>query len=212
MSVSGLLFSANVVELERLLISNPTLANDEIGLPDNDAVAHPLHRICDGVFNQNFGDETGVALAKLFLKHGSTINPPSDPPKDSPLTAACSLHCDELAILYIDHGANISHQGCHGGTALHWSCWTGRDRIVEKLLSMNSEINQRCIDFKSTPLFWALHGYKFGGKNNLHHQIRCAELLLQNRADASIPNFEGYLPKQLIEPNDIELNELFKHL
>jgi uncharacterized protein len=210
MNIRDLVFSADLTGIESALRENPALAKVEISLKDNPATAHPLHRICDGVFNNYYPDEVGLQIARLFIKYGSDVNSNDSPGKDSPLTAACSLQADKLALFYIDQGADIHHQGCHGGTALHWSAWCGRDIVLKKLLEMNPKINQLCIDFKSTPLFWALHGYKFGGKENLHNQINCARLLLAHGADPSIPNFEGYRPTQLIESQDQELNELFR--
>jgi uncharacterized protein len=210
MEMCHLLFSANVGALRQALEANPLLANKEIPLPDNPAPAHPLHRICDGVFSGNYTEEKGIQMAKLFMDYGATVNFDSSPGKDSPLTAACSLHCDELALFYIEQGARIDHKGCHGGTALHWAAWCGRDVIVNKLVAMSSDINQLCIDFKSTPLFWAIHGYRFGGKDNRHHQVECARILLDHGADPSIPNFEGYLPVQIVEESDAELIKLFR--
>lgn len=212
MAIYEIVFSGNVAELERVLRGNPSLALEDIPLPDNSTRAHPLHRVCDGVFNKNYSEETGVDLAKVLIKYGADVNGVKQPGRDSPMIAACSLYCDELALLYLEHGATIDHQGCHGGTALHWAAWCGRDVIVNKLLKMNPDINKLCIDFKSTPLFWALHGYRFGGDSNRHNQVNCARLLLEKGADPSIPNFEGYVPKQLIGPDDKELIDLFAGL
>jgi ankyrin repeat protein len=209
MTIRDLVFSGNAVELDKALREHPSLANQEISLPDNPETAHPLHRICDAVFTRNYSEDTGIELAKLFIKYGADVNNVKQSGKDSPLTASCSLYCDALALLYIGQGASIDHQGCLGGTALHWAAWCGRDAIVKKLITMNPEINKLCINFKSTPLFWALHGYKFGGKNNVHNQLTCARLLLENGADPSIPNFEGHLPKQLLDPGDTGFAELF---
>lgn len=208
MSIRDLLFSANFGKLDNALAKNLSYANEGISLPDNPAKAHPLHRICDGVFNKNYDEQTGVDLARLFIKYGADLNRMTEAGKDSPLTAACSLQCDRLALYYIEQGAHINHQGCHGGTALHWASWCGRIVVVEKLLTMNPDIDQRCIDFKSTSLFWACHGFRFGGKNNMHRQLECARLLLSHGADPSIPNFEGYLPKQLVA-EDADFAALF---
>jgi hypothetical protein len=203
------LFAGNAQELESILKNNPEQSSIPIALPGNpSAKAHPLHRICDAVFLGNYSEEIGLALAKMFLKHGANVNPDLPVQKDSPLTAAASLGCDHLALFYIQEGANVNHQGCHGGTALHWASWCGRDVLVEKLAHLNSDINQRCIDFKSTPLFWAVHGLKFGGKENQRNQIKCAKILIQHGADRSIPNFEGYLPVQLLSEDDTELRNL----
>ena len=151
----------------------------------------------------------GLELAKIFVNYGADVNADVIDGKDSPLTAACSLRCDQLALFYIQQGARIDHKGCHGGTALHWASWCGRDVVVDSLIKLKPDINQRCTDFSSTPLFWAIRGYKFGGKDNLHHQINCARILLNHGADPSIPNFEGVVPRQLIRDDDKELLELF---
>jgi hypothetical protein len=212
MDIRDHLFSADLSAINNVLHKQPELTNEGVSLPDNPALAHPLHRICDGVFGGYYSEERGIQLAKIFLKHGAQLDADPIDGKDSPLTAACSLRCDKLALFYIQQGASIAHRGCHGGTALHWASWCGRDAIVEKLVDFGPDVNQRCIDFKSTPLFWAIHGYKFGGKDNRHRQANCARLLLDHGADPTIPNFEGYLPAQLVEDHDQEFVDLFRSL
>lgn len=209
MNIRDLVFSVNLQALNDALHANPELANEEISLPDNPATAHPLHRICDAVSNGYYTEEMGIDVAKLFLKYGAYVNFNLVDGKDSPLTAACSLGCDQLALFYIGQGARIDHRGCHGGTALHWASWCGRDAVVEKLVTLQTNLNQLCIDFKSTPLFWAAHGYR-AGKENLNHQVNCARILLAHGADPSIPNFEGYLPVQLIDDGNKEFLALFQ--
>jgi ankyrin repeat protein len=119
------------------------------------------------------------------------------------------LCCDQLALFYLQKGARIDHLGCHGGTALHWASWCGRDIVVGSVVKLTSDLNQRCIDFKATPLFWAIHGYIFG-KDARHHQVNCARILLEHGADPSIPNIEGYLPAQLAAEGNEDLRALFK--
>ena len=210
MEIKDLIFSADIDKLDVALQQDASLASRPIALPGNPATASPLHRICDGVFFGTYSEEAGIAMARLFLKYGADVNMEKTPGKDSPLTAACSLHCDQLAMLYIDKGADIHHRGCHGGTALHWAAWCGRDGIVKKLIEMNPQINLLCTAFKSTPLFWAIHGYKFGGKENRYNQIECARLLVEHGADPNIPNFEGFRPMDLLGDDDEQLAVLLE--
>ncbi len=109
--------------IKQALSNNPNLANEDIPYDDvNIAKAHPLHRICDGVFSEKYTDEEAVKIAKIFLEYGANINGNKLTEKqDTPLIAAASLHADQVAIFYIEKGANINHTGCHGGTALHWA-------------------------------------------------------------------------------------------
>ncbi|RRA98779.1 ankyrin repeat domain-containing protein [Larkinella rosea] len=198
--------------IRQALSANPELANE--GLPydaQNPTKAHPLHRICDGVFAGYYTDEEAVEIATLFLEYGARVDGNGLVEKqDSPLVAAASLHADQVAILYLENGATINHPGCHGGTALHWAAWCGRPKLVNKLLEAGAEINRRCIDFNATPLFWAVHGLKHGGTTHLPDCLECVTLLRQSGADKTIPNGDGTTVFDLLTDNDGELKEALR--
>ncbi|RYG02759.1 MAG: ankyrin repeat domain-containing protein, partial [Chitinophagaceae bacterium] len=125
--------SCDFDSIEKLLEEEPMLSNK--GMPydeSNQAKAHPLHRLCDSVFSKKLSDEDAIHIARILLKYGAKIegNDP-EPTRDTPLVAASSLHADGLALFYINEGANITHAGCHGGTALHWAAWCGRPVVVK---------------------------------------------------------------------------------
>ena len=103
-----------------------------------------------------------------------------------------------------------NHPGCHGGTALHWAAWCGRDKLVRHLLGAGADIHKLCIDFRSTPLLWAVHGYKFGGGKNRHHQLECVRLLVDAGADKNLPNKEGVFPVQFLDPEDVDMLKLLR--
>jgi uncharacterized protein len=196
--------------IKQALSNNPNLANEGIPYDDvNTAKAHPLHRICDGVFSGKYTDEEAVKMAQLFLEYGANINGNKLSEKqDTPLIAAASLHADQVAIFYIEKGANINHAGCHGGTALHWAAWCGRDKVVRRLIQEGAEINKRCIDFKATPLFWAVHGLKNGDKNDMPKHLECVRILVEAGADKNILNADGKTVFDLLNDEDLELKEL----
>lgn len=198
--------------IRKALSQNPSLANEGIPFDDaNTTKAHPLHRICDGVFAHSFTDREAVEMAKIFLEYGANVNGNELTEKmDTPLTAAASLHADETGVLYIENGADIHHAGCHGGTALHWAAWTGSDLLVNRLLGEGAAINQRCIDFMGTPLLWAIHGYKNGGQGNRRNQLECARLLIAAGADKTIPNIDGDAPLAFLDEEDVEWAQLLK--
>jgi hypothetical protein len=209
-TIQQLIDAKDYKRLRSCLSQNPSLANE--GLPYdevNTTKAHPLHRICDGVFSGKYTDEEGVELAKIFLTYGADIN--GDEmiiKKDTPLIAAASLHADKVAIFYINQLADINHQGCHGGTALHWAAWCGRPKVVNRLLLTNMDPNKLCIDFKSTPLFWAVHGLKAGDKKDIDGHLDCIRQLLYVGGDKSVPNANGKTVFDLVEDGDLELKEL----
>ncbi|MBO9730313.1 MAG: ankyrin repeat domain-containing protein [Chitinophaga sp.] len=198
--------------IRKALSENASLANE--GIPfdeENPTKAHPLHRICDGVFAHAFTDQEGVEMAQIFLSYGANVNGNTlETGQDTPLTAAASLHAEEVGILYINNGADIHHAGCHGGTALHWAAWVGRDKLVEKLIREGAAINQRCTEFHGSPLLWAVHGYKYGGIKNRHQQAACVRLLLAAGADKTIPNIDGTTPLEFLEEQDEELIQLLQ--
>ncbi|MEO5977768.1 MAG: ankyrin repeat domain-containing protein [Chryseolinea sp.] len=201
-----LIRTLNHAEIRKTLSNDPALANKPIPMSEEEQTAeHPLHRICDGVFHKIYTDEDAVELAKIFVEFGADVNGNKlTEMKDTPLIAASSLSADQVGLLYIDRGANIFHPGTHGGTALHWAAWCGRDLLVDRLIDKGAEINRLCYDFKSTPLFWAIHGLKNGGVHNQYHQIECARLLLKAGADKAIPNANGNSIFEMLEPEDIK--------
>jgi hypothetical protein len=199
--------------IRKALQNNPALANE--GLPcldgKNPAKAHPLHRVCDGVISDLYTDEDALEMAKIFLEFGADINGGKlVEGRDTPLLAAASLHAEKTAMYYIDQGAEIKHPGTHGGTALHWAAWVGRDQLVKKLIDEGAEINKRCIDFGGTPLGWAVHGYKNGGGKNKLNQVECVRLLLAAGADKTMTNIEGVPPIGFLDPEDKEMISLLQ--
>ncbi|GAB4056087.1 ankyrin repeat domain-containing protein [Spirosoma litoris] len=210
MSLQKLIAQKDLAAIRQALDQNPDLANE--GMPydeHNTTKAHPLHRICDGVFNNTYSDEEAVEMASLLLKYGARVDGYElVENQDTPLLAAASLHADQVGLLYIEKGATIHHAGCHGGTALHWAAWTGRDKLVQRLIQEGSDIHKRCTTFWGTPLLWAVHGFKFGGPENRYHQIDCVRLLLEAGSDKAIPNKEGAKAIDFLSEEDVELRQL----
>lgn len=190
--------------LKEALSANPSLANEGIPFDEqNTALAHPLHRICDAVYAGACTDEEAKEMAEIFLEYGADVNGFGlEEKSDTPLIAAASLSADKTGILYIEKGADIHHAGCHGGTALHWAAWCGRDILVKRLIAEKAVINKLCIDFKSTPLLWAVHGYKSCGRKNTQQYATCVRLLLAAGADKIIPNLEGTKPIEFLDQED----------
>jgi uncharacterized protein len=204
-----LMMSNDLTGIRAALEKNPGLANEGVSCFDaNPAKAHPLHRICDGVHNGIYSDEDAIEMAKIFLEYSADINGVKMVEKrDTPLIAAASLNAEKTGIFYISRGADIFHPGTHGGTALHWAAWVGRDKLVKELIEKGAEINRNCIDFKGTPLLWAVHGYKNACREN---QVECARLLIAAGADKTVKNFEGYTLIEFLDPQDIEMIDVIQ--
>jgi hypothetical protein len=208
--IKELLAKVDLEGIRRILSRHPELANAGIALGSQDSrMAHPLHRICDGVQHGMYTDHQAREMATIFVAFGSDVNGGVlEENRDSPLTAAASLTADLTGMYYVDKGAYIAHPGCHGGTALHWAAWCGRDRLLKKLIDAGAPLEKRCADYYSTPLFWAIHGYKFGGDATRHHQVECARLLVAAGAVKDTQNKEGTHVLQLLNETDVELKAM----
>ncbi len=206
-----LILGKNYEGLRKALSENPNLVNEGLSCDDkNTRLGHPLHRICDFVFAGALTDEEAVKIAEIYLASGANVNGYEMKIKeDTPLIAASSLHADKVAILYIEHSANIYHQGAHGGTALHWAAWCGRDIVVKRLIEEGADINKRCIDFQATPVFWGVMSYK--EKNNKYNQLECIKLLVEAGADKNIPNDNDKTIYSMINDEDVELKKIISN-
>jgi ankyrin repeat protein len=206
-----LILSKNYAGIRKALSESPKLVDEGWPYDDkNSTLGHPLHRLCDLVFSGELTEEEAVKIAEIFLASGANVNGHEMIlKKDTPLVAASSLHTDKVAILYIEHGANINHQGAHGGTALHWAAWCGRDILVKTLIEGGTDIDKRCIDFQATPLFWAVLSYK--EENDKHNQLECIRLLIEAGADKNIPNGNDKTIYSLINGDDLELKKLISN-
>ncbi len=192
-TIKKLIATADYEGLKQILSQHPNFANEEIAYDEvNTAKAHPLHRICDGVFSKTYTDEQALAMAKIFVDHGARINGNEMIiEKDTPLIAACSLYADKVALYYIEQGAELNHPGCHGGTALHWAAWCGRPQVVEKLVQAGAAINQVSVKYKSTPLIWAMNALKENDAKNTGSLVKCINILIAAGADKTIPDADG---------------------
>lgn len=192
-TVKKLIDAVDYEGLKHILSAYPGLANEEIAYDEvNTAKAHPLHRICDGVFSKTYTDEQALAMAKIFIEHGAKINGNEMIiEKDTPLIAACSLYADKVALYYITQDAELNHPGCHGGTALHWAAWCGRPQVVEKLVQAGAAINQVSIKYQSTPLIWAMNALKETNAKNTASRVKCINILIAAGADKTIPDADG---------------------
>ena len=199
MDISQYIYNNDIQGLKSFLDTNPVSANAEIALPGQDGpTAHVLHRLCDAVFCHMIDEDSAVRMAELLIEAGTSVdgNLPAEG-RDTPLIAAASLYTDKLGSLYIKHGANLSHKGTYGGTALHWAAWCGRSALVGELLEAGAPVNQLCNDFKGTPLLWAAHGFRTTEAADPDVFMACMKMLLEAGANKSIPNVDGDTPAQM---------------
>lgn len=191
--IKQLIATTDYEGLKQVLSQDPNLANEEIPYDEvNTTKAHPLHRICDGVFANTYTDEQALTMAKIFVGFGARINGNKMiAEQDTPLIAACSLYADKVALYYIEQGAALNHPGCHGGSALHWAAWCGRPEVVEKLVQAGAAINQTSFKFQATPLIWAMNALKENETKHTAQLVACIHILITSGADKTVPDADG---------------------
>lgn len=186
-NLQSIIASGNLKLLEREIDKFKPLINRAIFFGENNAnKVHPLHYVCDCVFEGKISEECGLGMVGLMLENGSFINGFQMWGKDSPLIAAASLYCEEIAFYFMDKGADLNHQGTLGGTALHWAAWTGQNNLVGSLLQYPIDKEARDTQFGATPLLWAIHGAYDGGGNHRRNQVECVSILLAKGSDPKV--------------------------
>jgi ankyrin repeat protein len=118
---------------------------------------HPLHYVCDKLFDATLDAETALALVEILLEAGANVNGDASN-RETPLIGAASLNAEEIGILLLHAGASPNSIGSGGETALHWAAHQGLHRLVARLLAAGADVNLKDKRFNGTPLDWAEHG------------------------------------------------------
>lgn len=148
--------SGDASALVELLRAEPARANELITWGKRDHLeSHPLHFICDMLFEGTLERGRERELAAALIDAGADINYR----QGDPLNAAASLGATEVGLLLLDAGAEPNGSGHIGETALHWAANTGNAVLVRRLLDAGALIDPRDAKYNSTPLGWALHGW-----------------------------------------------------
>lgn len=176
------------------LAARPELAN--IALPqgkDSPYRVHPIHLICDGVFEKHFREEQALEMTRVLIAAGSDVNGKQSTTTsvDTPLITAASLYCESIAVYLLDQGADPSPRGTHQGTALHWAGWTGSAKVVQRLLEEGVALDDQGDELHATPLLWAINGLLHQNPANHRQQPEAIALLLKAGADPNLKDSSG---------------------
>jgi ankyrin repeat protein len=106
------------------------------------------------------------------------------------LHLAISMKKDQIALMLIDQGADLSPGGAYGWTPLHTAAYMGSADVVNALLARHADVEARCKVFGATPLFWAARGEKMRG-NMIGRYVDVSRMLLENGAKADTRNRKG---------------------
>jgi ankyrin repeat protein len=76
-------------------------------------------------------------------------------------------------------GFPVDATGQHAATPLHWAAFHGNVEMTREILRCHPPLEQTDLDFKGTPLGWAIHGSKHGWHAKTGDYPAVIELLLE---------------------------------
>ena len=163
--------------LTGLLRQQPRLTNAPVG--EGDHAPHPIHAICDRVFDGRMDELQGLTLANVLISAGADLDATHPGNGDSLLISAISLSCPAIAHRLLDKGANPDPRGVFGATALHWAAIMGLPDLVKRLIDHGVYIFLRDTQYHGTPLGWAVQGRIDPPPGARGGQVECAALLVE---------------------------------
>src|SRR5579863_3477288 len=186
MDVKAAIRTGDAGALRRLLVEDPSRANALIVWGDNDRgdndciLTHPLHYVCDVLFEGTLLRGRELALIEALIEAGADLDFQRDGRRgksDTPLIGAASLGAEEVGLRLLDAGARPELRGMFGETALHWAALLGEERLAGRLMA-GSDVNLRDAKYSSTPLGWAIHGWRNPPAGDCGRQREVAALLV----------------------------------
>lgn len=158
MDIRTALRSGDAEELRRILSADPTQANALVCYGDHcrKATHHPLHYVCDLVFNGVLPKGKEMPLVDTLLAAGSDPDFGKGDRHETNLIGAASLGAEDVGLRLLEAGADPRARGNGGETALHWAALLGELRLAEQLLD-DVDLELEDDRYHSTPLGWAVH-------------------------------------------------------
>lgn len=145
---------------------------------DEGHARHPVHAVCEQVFDGRLSDAEGFARAKALIGAGADLSHRDPDTGDSLVTTAIRLAAPSLAHALLDAGAPHDVKGLLGARALHWAAIMGMPDLLERLLP-GADLTERDCDCGATPLGWALEGWASPPRGSHGGQIVCASALVE---------------------------------
>lgn len=75
---------------------------------------------------------------------------------------AARNHRPEVVRTMLSVGFPVDATGQHGGTPLHWAAFHGNVEMTREILRYHPPLEKADLDFKGTPVGWAIHGSQHG--------------------------------------------------
>ena len=160
------------------LVETPALGEDH--------ARHPVHAVCEQVFDGRLSHAEGFARAKDLIGAGADLFHRDPDTLDSLVTTAIRLAAPSLAHALLDAGATHDAPGRSGARPLHWAAIMGMPDLLERLLP-GADLTERDRDCGSTPLGWALEGWASPPRGSNGGHVVCAAALVEAGAVVEAP-------------------------
>lgn len=176
MTLAPILDDGDLDALAAALAAEPALANAPV--VEGDHAPHPIHALCDRVFDRRMSEGPALPMVQALIKAGADLDHVHAANGEGLVTSAISLSCPEIADTLLDAGAPSAKTGLFGATALHWAAVMGMPDLTGRLIAAGGDVVLRDAEFDSTPLGWAMEGWASPPKGSRGEQIACAALLV----------------------------------
>ncbi len=175
MTMADILNRADLQALEATIKADPACVDAPVC--NGDHAPHPIHALCDRIFDGRLSEAAGLPLVSLLIASGANLTHVHAANGDGLLTSAISLSCPKIAQALLDAGAPSQSVGLFGATPLYWAAIMGMPDLVQQL-KQGANLTRRDAEFDSTPLGWAVEGWAHPPSGSRGGQIECARLLV----------------------------------
>lgn len=177
MTLASILDAGDVNALTAALAADPALANAPV--VEGDHAPHPIHALCDRVFDGRLSEGAALPMVQALIKAGADLDHVHAANGDGLVTSAISLSCPQIAQTLLDAGAQSGTLGLFAATPLHWAAIMGMPALVERLIADGGDVVLRDVEFGSTSLGWAMEGWASPPKGSRGGQVACPARLVE---------------------------------
>lgn len=176
MTLTPILDAGDLSALIAALAADPALAN--VPVVEDGHAPHPIHSLCDRVFDGRLDEAAALPLAQALIEAGADLDHVHAANGDGLVTSAISLSCPQITNALLDAGAPSQGVGLFAATPLHWAAIMGLPGLVDRLLALGGDTALRDAEFDCTALGWAVEGWASPPKGSHGGQIACAARLV----------------------------------
>ncbi|MEM7362427.1 MAG: ankyrin repeat domain-containing protein [Pseudomonadota bacterium] len=168
------------------LKKDPTLMKREIPSVDGSFATPPLSYVANVSLSLEHNGPT-AKVASAMLDTGLV----DEERLGYAMDQACSLGAEDVALILIEAGADVSQSTIFDATALHWAVTNGMPKVVEALVRGGANLEHRCTNWGGTPLWWGVRPVSTGPFRDLGDPVAAIRKIIELGADIHAKSNDG---------------------